>query len=630
MTQPDKEPSLARQIAEIQRRERLADKAETAAAWAALAETHPEPEVWSAYVRWLKKNRLHDELAAAIDSWLPADVVDPALLLHRAELLDDAGLLYQSEALFERLITAPRSTKIRINFAKRLRKRGLIIRALDVILPIAATLSAKSRSYAIFAEIRDACELLARLEPERLTPDADARILAMHQAILMFRNRVPRTREPGRLGRLALITGSMGPGGAERQIVRIATGLEQARSAQRSVGGVVIDEPVEVVVKSLSSTPRAGFFAPELTATGIAVREIDDMPVTSPKLDAVADRDLMQLLKILPPQSNYGVGRLTGYLRDRHVDIAGLWQDGACFFGALGALLAEVPTIQLSFRGLPPSVRAHMFRPEYEDLYRALAQVPGVQLHCNSKVTAQEYAAWLDIPVERFTVIYNGVLEHSTAGTAASHATWQAFAERTPGATRTIGGVFRFDTDKRPLVWIRLAAKYLKRWPDARFVLVGDGRLLAQAQALGVELGIADRTLYVGNSADVGFWMAKLDVMVLTSRFEGLPNVLIEAQMIGTPVVSTPAGGAAECFIEGVTGSILECADKPDLDAACDKIEALVLTGSERAKVGDIARRNAVERFSVDHMLAHFAAASCALPAPVPRPVEAYDLEVAR
>lgn len=597
-------------IADLIARADDADKAATTAAWDALADAHPDPQVWREYARWLRRARLVDELAAAIDRWLPADAADPELLLQRAELLDEAGLFEPSDALFERLIEGPATAKIRINYAKRLRKRGLIVRALEAVTPIVATLPPTSRSRVLIGEISDDCALLAALEPQRLTRDADARILAMHQAILTFRNRTLRPRPADRLGRLALITGSMGPGGAERQIARIATSLEQVYQERGSVAGIAIDTPVAVVVKSLTSSARSGFFAPDLTAAGVEILQIDQMPVAPPKPRTLPG-DLARLLTMLPPQSNYGVGRLTGYFRDAEIDVAGLWQDGACFFGALAALIAGVPTIQLSFRGLPPVVRRHMFRPEYEDLYRALAQIPGVQFHCNSGATAEAYAAWLQIPVERFSVIYNGVVEHPVAGSPASIATWQAFAERTAGATRTIGGVFRFDTDKRPLVWIRLAARYLKRFPGARFVLVGDGRLLAQAQALGKDLGIADRTLYVGNSSEVGFWMAKMDVLVLTSRFEGLPNVLIEAQMIGTPVVSTPAGGAAECFIDGVTGHILDCADKPDLEAACDRIEALVVTGPARDAMRDAAQRHAVAKFSVGRMLDHFVAVSC-------------------
>src|SRR4029078_8223636 len=108
---------------------------------------------------------------------------------------------------------------------------------------------------------------------------------------------------------------------------------------------------------------------------------------------------------------------------------------------------------------------------------------------------------------------------------------------------------------------------YLRKHPKTRFLLVGDGRLLPKAQELAEELGIANRILFTGRSTRLGFWMSKMDVFVLLSRYEGLPNVLIEAQYMGVRVVTTPAGGAAECLIDGVTGHVLGCAEQPDYDA---------------------------------------------------------------
>jgi glycosyltransferase involved in cell wall biosynthesis len=275
--------------------------------------------------------------------------------------------------------------------------------------------------------------------------------------------------------------------------------------------------------------------------------------------------------------------------------------------------MAGVPRIQLVIRGLPPVIRRHMFQPEYEVMYRALAAVPGVEFISNSKAAARAYAQWLDLPLERFAIVYNGVQRMECRSTDALEAEWQAFAEKTAGADQTIGGVFRFDTDKRPLLWIRFAARYARLHPSARFVLVGGGRLLDDSIALAESLGVRDRILFVGRSTEVGYWMKRMDVLVLLSSFEGLPNVLIEAQYLGVPVVSTPAGGAAECFIEGVTGHILGCADKTDLDEACAKVRALV----GRAGQPDIfaaAERDFLDaKFSVPRMLENFVSTSCGI-----------------
>lgn len=566
-------------------------------------------------VRALTKAKDVGAALALIDRHLPDDGrMSQTQLLLRAELLGDAGQHDSGDLLFERMITSASEADvgdIRIIYTKRLRKRGLIVRADEVMEAVRSDPKARKGARALAAEISEIVVLLRRLEPVRLTREVDARILSLHHAILMFRGRQLRQREGGSTGKISLITGSLGPGGAERQIARIASNLEEAYRNGTTPDGIRVDRSVEVIVKSLKSDPMNAFFAPDVIAAGAGIVELDDIPVTHPAIDLPESEaaDLTRLLKLLPPPANYGVGRLTQHLVDGGTDVASIWQDGACLFAGLSALIAGVPTIHLSFRGLPPIIRQHMFRPEYETLYRALASVPGVHLHCNSKVTAREYANWLDLPEERFEVIYNGVPEVNLVGTSSEAERMAQFRAKTPDATRTVGGVFRLDTDKRPMLWVKLAARYFKRRGDTRFIIVGAGRMMAQAQALAHELGLGQNILFVGNSFEVGYWMAQMDVVLLMSRYEGLPNVLIEAQMAGAAVVSTPAGGASECFIEGTTGRILDQAETPDLDNACDCIDAMVaaMTGDERQARSQIAKAYAADKFSVARMIGQFA-----------------------
>jgi len=563
-----------------------------------------------AAIKLLLRAKDQEAALALIDQSLPAiETASLEYLVTRAGLLEYADAFDLSDALFERLVADPEATiELRVDYAKRLRKRGLILRAQVVARRAAADPAARKGTKVFAAELTDQCDLLRRLEPDRLTVDTDARTLALYQAILMFRDRTLRPREPGHLGKLALITGSLAPGGAERQIATIAVNLQNAHVGGHRPSDVIVDQPVEIIVKSIKGA-EGDFFAPAVVAAGITITEIDDLPLADATLDPVMADDLQLLLKLLPPPANYGVGRLGKHLADKSIDVASIWQDGASLFAGLAALIAGVPTIQLIFRGLPPSVRRHMYRPEYEDLYRAMAQVPGIQMLCNSQVTAFEYAAWLDLPVARIKVIYNGVPETDAAGSAREEKKYTDFVKRTPDATQTIGGVFRFSTDKRPLLWIKLAALYAKRRPNARFIIVGAGQMLERTQQLATELGIGDRVLYVGNTEAVGYWMTRMDVVLLMSRYEGLPNVLIEAQMAGVMVVSTPAGGASECFIDGETGRLLDEAEKPNLYHACDCIEAMMLTGEARQTAADKAKAHASAKFSVSRMVGEFSQA---------------------
>ena len=91
--------------------------------------------------------------------------------------------------------------------------------------------------------------------------------------------------------------------------------------------------------------------------------------------------------------------------------------------------------------------------------------------------------------------------------------------------------------------------------------------------------------------------MSKFDVLLLTSRIEGLPNVLIEAQLLGVPVVSTDCGGASETFINSSSG-ILVGNNNPELIA-----DTLFLLASGRealSKYSVNATEQAAQRFDID------------------------------
>ncbi|CAM3711782.1 Glycosyl transferase [Bordetella sputigena] len=568
----------------------------------------------------LVKDRHVDEALELINRFLPPLTRNPDKLFARAKLLNDIRAYEQSDALFRRLIAKYDDRNVRVEFAKRLRKRGLLADAYETIKPVADQLAPGSKAAELASALANDYAFYRRFEPDGGLAGKDIRIVSMKHAILHFRNRCLVEAPPENSVSIALVTGSLGPGGAERQLTRLAGELHRMAASGERVAAAdrrpafmrVRPEKVEVLVKQHTepsgSNKKQGldFFLPILAKAQIPVTEINGLPAISTSHQTVADPVLNRLLEQLPPPVHYGVTRLAPLLRENPFDVVSLWQDGTCLFGALAALLAGVPTIHLVFRGLPPNIRKDRYREEYPVLYQALAQIPGVHFVSNSKTAAQEYAKWLGIPIERFHILYNGVPELPTDASPEDRQKWEAFVASTPDATETIGGVFRLEPDKRPQLWIKLAAQYLKRRPQARFFIVGDGRLLDNMVALADELGVMDRLMFVGLSNHVGYWYSRMDAKVLLSRFEGLPNVLIEAQLLGVPVVSTPAGGAGECFVENVTGHLIKDLDHPDLNEACEKIESIVdqMRGNEVLK--QHSRQRARDLFSLNAMLDKF------------------------
>jgi glycosyltransferase involved in cell wall biosynthesis len=114
-----------------------------------------------------------------------------------------------------------------------------------------------------------------------------------------------------------------------------------------------------------------------------------------------------------------------------------------------------------------------------------------------------------------------------------------------------------FKPQKAPLDFIRVAKLVLDEIHDVQFLLVGDGVLRPAIEKLIRELEIRDKMLLAGWRRDIPAIMQSIDLLVLTSLWEGLPRVLPEAMASGIPVVATKVNGSPEAVQDGVNGYLL-------------------------------------------------------------------------
>ena len=401
-----------------------------------------------------------------------------------------------------------------------------------------------------------------------------------------------------------MVSGSLGSGGAERQLVTTVLSLNRAVGEGQWIGDYEMVGPVGVICRSLSGKQDNDFFLETLTGAGVGVTDYSRLEPFGGHIRLSRVRPFCSAIDFLPPRMKEGVTQLVDYMRYEAPDVVHIWQDGMVFAAGLAALIADVPRIVLSVRTLPPTDRVNRWRLELEPIYRALLGAPGVVMTANSTLAARRYEEWLGMAKGIVPVIHNGVERLAEDAAPGDEAMWTAFAKRTAGADFTVGGVMRLDHNKRPLEWLSAAEHLHRRHPGARFIMVGDGALRQEAQEYATRLGISDRVLFTGRSGSVGYWLARMDALMLLSRFEGMPNVLIEAQLAGTPVITTPAGGSAETVIAGKTGFVLASAEKPDIDEAADLLMGLIaMDPEERRALGEAARAWAERSFSVETML---------------------------
>lgn len=103
--------------------------------------------------------------------------------------------------------------------------------------------------------------------------------------------------------------------------------------------------------------------------------------------------------------------------------------------------------------------------------------------------------------------------------------------------TKVYADVARFQPQKNQQLLIRAFAKLLSRESDSLLVLVGDGDERAACESLAAELGCMDKVRFLGLRGDVARLDQGFDVFAMTSIFEGLPVVAVEAQAAGLPCV---------------------------------------------------------------------------------------------
>ena len=118
---------------------------------------------------------------------------------------------------------------------------------------------------------------------------------------------------------------------------------------------------------------------------------------------------------------------------------------------------------------------------------------------------------------------------------------------------------------------------------------------------LTTSLGLLDQVHIAGFVCDVQPFLRASDAFVLSSRWEGLPVGVLEAQAAGLPVVATNGSGTAEAMLDGQTGFLIPVGDVCALTGAMEKMMSLPVT--QRQHMGNMARNFVSDRFSLDRIL---------------------------
>lgn len=205
-----------------------------------------------------------------------------------------------------------------------------------------------------------------------------------------------------------------------------------------------------------------------------------------------------------------------------------------------------------------------------------------------SQGVANDLCASLGLAKEKVQVIFNPVVRSEIAEQAAApldHAWFQ------PGEPPVILGMGRL-TEQKDFPNLIHAFALLRKQRDCRLVILGEGELREELEALAESLGLTASISLPGFVDNPFAYMARAGVFVLSSRWEGLPTVLIEAMACGAPVVSTDCpSGPVEILQGDVWGRLVPVGDSV---ALADAIAA-TLDDDQQPRVAERAAAFGIE-----------------------------------
>lgn len=137
---------------------------------------------------------------------------------------------------------------------------------------------------------------------------------------------------------------------------------------------------------------------------------------------------------------------------------------------------------------------------------------------------------------------------------------------------------------------LAIEAMALLDHPMARLTILGDGPLKRSLEQLAKHLGVSDKIRFVGFQANPYAWFVRADAFLFSSRYEGFPNVVLEALACRKPVIATPAPGGTQEILQGIPGCFL--ADEVSSEALVSAIRQWLNSSKEDLAEGVVERYN--------------------------------------
>jgi glycosyltransferase involved in cell wall biosynthesis len=268
-----------------------------------------------------------------------------------------------------------------------------------------------------------------------------------------------------------------------------------------------------------------------------------------------------------------------------HLFQANLRHPWSCQYGLAAALLTP---------GTKVVALEHLPTPPTAALQRRLKHLTSRRLDAHIAVghrSARELEGLIGLPTGTIQVIHNGVQGGEPTP-----------RRPVPTGRSVIGALGRLTPQKGFDVLLHA----LVDLPEVHAVILGEGPDRRRLEQIRDELGLGDRVQLPGSTEDPSEVLNSIDALVLSSRFEALPLVVLEAMHAGLPVVATDVGSVAEAVIDGVTGLLVPPDDPRALAGAIAQVLDPNIGQAMGRRAGELARTQFTrERMAREYQLVY-------------------------
>lgn len=232
----------------------------------------------------------------------------------------------------------------------------------------------------------------------------------------------------------------------------------------------------------------------------------------------------------------------------------------ALAIGLLSTLFYKPPVL-LNVRRVDFHIRAN-FLSRYKYTHNRVCRIVCISQAIAGVMTAD------GIPEQKLTVIHSAVDENRFANLGPVSRASLGLPQDRP----IIGTVAALTGHKDYPNLIRAATMVLKKHPEALFVAIGPGRPEDETRIKEQAASLGDSFRFLGFKQNVGEYIKAMDIFVLASRQEGLGTTLLDASLLGCPVVATRAGGIPEIVEDGFNGLLVPSEHSQALAEALNRL----------------------------------------------------------